>query len=397
MLKSLPKLNYNISERDLYLKFSEEHSKNINPTISNYLNKSKKNIDEYQSEWDNTKKYTNDYEFVGSSIPGTKHSISKIKPLSRAFYKLVEIFYSSNIIKSLKRQPLESFHLAEGPGGFIEALLYMRNNSHDRYYGMTLMDDKNKNVPGWKKSVKFLRDNSNVFIETGEDGTGDLYNAKNLEYCIKKYKNSMQIITADGGFDFSIDYNKQEIMAIRLIFTQIVYALHLQKRGGVFIIKFFDTFTQASIDMIYILCCMYETVEVNKPKSSRMANSEKYIVCKNFRYDNIDHISQKLIQIIKIFETIDMKTCFISSFLKTPWQLLFKNKITDINSILTQQQITTIFKTIKLIENKERKIDKVNKLKQTNIQKCIRWCIEYNIPYNNEMPKVNIFLNRATN
>ena len=65
--------------------------------------------------------------------------------------------------------------------------------------------------------------------------------------------------------------------------------------------------------------------------------------------------------------------------------------------MLTQQQITTIFKTIKLIENKERKIDKVNKLKQTNVQKCIKWCMEHNIPYNNDMPKVNIFLNRTTN
>lgn len=399
MLRSLPKLNYNISAKEIYLKFSEEPSQNINPTINFYLNKSKKNIDTYQSEWDNTKKYTNDYEFVGSNVPGTKHSISKIKPLSRAFYKLIEIFYSSNLIKGLKRQPLESFHLAEGPGGFIEALLYMRNNSHDRYYGMTLIDDKNKNknIPGWKKSDQFLQSHSNVFIETGEDGTGNLYNSENLKSCIRKYKNSMEIITADGGFDFSIDYNKQEVMAIRLIFTQIVYALHLQKRGGVFIIKFFDTFTKASIDMIYILSCMYERVEINKPKSSRMANSEKYLVCKNFRYDNVDHISQKLIQIIKILENIDPNECFISSFLKTPWQLLFKNKITDINSVLTQQQITTIFKTIKLIENKERKIDKVNKLKQTNVQKCIKWCVEHNIPYNNDMPKVNIFLNRTTN
>ena len=114
--------------------------------------------------------------------------------------------------------------------------------------------------------------------------------------------------------------------------------------------------------MIYILCCMYSRVEINKPKSSRMANSEKYLVCKNFRYDIMNHISQKLIQIIKILENIDSNTCFISSFLKTPSFLL--NKITDINSVLTLQQFTTIFKTIKLIENKERKIDKVNKLKQ---------------------------------
>ena len=56
MLRTLPKLNYNINEKEIYLKFSEEPSKNINPTISHYLNKSKKNIDTYQSEWDNTKK-----------------------------------------------------------------------------------------------------------------------------------------------------------------------------------------------------------------------------------------------------------------------------------------------------------------------------------------------------
>ena len=32
----------------------------------------------------------------------------------------------------------------------------------------------------------------------------------------------MDIITADGGFDFSIDFNKQEEMACRLIFSQVV-------------------------------------------------------------------------------------------------------------------------------------------------------------------------------
>ena len=70
MLRTLPQLNYNISEKEIYLKFSEEPSKNINPTISYYLNKSKKNIDTYQSEWDNTKKYTNEYKSYYLIIEG---------------------------------------------------------------------------------------------------------------------------------------------------------------------------------------------------------------------------------------------------------------------------------------------------------------------------------------
>ena len=40
----------------------------------------------------------------------------------------------------------------------------------------------------------------------------------------------MDIITADGGFDFSADFNQQEQQPqFRLIFTQVIYALVMQE------------------------------------------------------------------------------------------------------------------------------------------------------------------------
>lgn len=396
MYKLLPRINYNIKESDIKLRISATPSISVNRSIHKYLNKSKALIDKYSQEWDNIKKYTNDYEFIGGIIPGYKYSISKIKPLSRAFYKLMEIFYISDIISHFPRTPIETFHLAEGPGGFIEAIAYMRKNFNDRYYGMTLIDATNKQVPGWKKSEDFLRKNTNITIEQGADKTGNLYNPDNLLLCIRKYRHSMDIVTADGGFDFSVDYNKQEILSTRLILTQVIYAIHLQKRSGIFILKVFDCFYKGTLDIIYFLSCLYESVGIVKPKSSRMANSEKYLICKNFKYENIDFLSPKLVQIVKIFHKLEVDGCYISSILNIPTQYMFTTRIMEINSILTQQQISTIFKTIKLIENKERKMDKINKLKQTNIQKCIKWCIEHNIPYNVDVQRVNIFLSRNT-
>ena len=45
------------------------------------------------------------------------------------------------------------FHLAEGPGGFIEALAHARDNNNDSYIGMSILDDMHDpNIPGWKKS-----------------------------------------------------------------------------------------------------------------------------------------------------------------------------------------------------------------------------------------------------
>ena len=83
----------------------------------------------------------------------------------------------------------------------------------------------------------FLKNNKNVYIEKGKDGTGNLYNPENLEKCMQTHQNSMNIITADGGFDFSIAFDKQENMAFRLILSQVMFALTMQKYKGHFILK----------------------------------------------------------------------------------------------------------------------------------------------------------------
>ena len=64
----------------------------------------------------------------------------------------------------------------------------------------------------------------------------------------------MDYITADGGFDFSLDFNNQEDMSFKLILSQIFYALIMQKQGGNFILKIFDIFKIKTIEIIYLLC-----------------------------------------------------------------------------------------------------------------------------------------------
>ena len=183
----------------------------INKTLSNYLNICKLEIEKYSYTWDSFKKYTNPYEFIHTSIDNTKLSICKHKPLSRSFYKLIEIVNTFELLNNVNN-PIKTFHLAEGPGGFIEAIIFLRNNNLDRYYGMTLIDNTNVNIPGWNKSLSFLNKNSNVTLEYGYDKTGDLMNCENLLYIYKHYKNSCYIVTADGGFDFTTDFNNQEII-----------------------------------------------------------------------------------------------------------------------------------------------------------------------------------------
>jgi 23S rRNA U2552 (ribose-2'-O)-methylase RlmE/FtsJ len=379
----LPETNTIINDINL----TEKTSSNlyISITLHNYLNNVKKQIDDNFENWDFVKKYTNPYEFIHTIIPGNKSSISKIKPLSRSFYKMIEICNLLNILDDFKYDEIKTFHLAEGPGGFIEATTYLRNNERDNYIGMTLIND-DPNVPGWKKSDSFLSKHKNIFIEKGQTETGDLLKIENLKYCYDKYNNSINIITADGGFDFSVDFNQQEFLATKLLFAQVSFALLMQKINGHFILKVFDIFSKSTLDIIYLLSSCYKQVYIVKPNTSRLANSEKYIVCKYFKGITENLIFSILHQYPKL-ESINS----ISSIFDNNHDLYFINKIEEYNAIFGQQQIENIASTLNLIDSKNKN-EKLELYKKNNINKCIQWCEKNNISHNKFANSTNIFM-----
>lgn len=359
----------------------------VNKSVYKYLYESKNLIENNILYWNSLKKYTNPYEFI-HTLYDKQNCISKLKPLSRAFYKMSEIIHTFNLFKDYKNDTIKSFHLAEGPGGFIEAFVYYRKNPYDIYYGMTLVDSVNQYIPGWKKSNHFLEKNKNVKIEKGVTGNGDLYNYLNLEYCYKNYYNSIDIITGDGGFDFSIDFDKQEQMVYKLLFAQIIFALVMQKKGGSFILKVFDTFTLPTIELLFLLSVMYKSVYITKPNTSRYANSEKYVVCRDFKGIELNTLT-KLMNVFKQF--IERKDEYIFSLFDFPINEIYLRTIKEINCILGQQQIETIHRTITLIKNNMKKNEKIEKNTKHNINLCIDWCKKHNIPYN-EYKQKNLFL-----
>ena len=393
----ITKINSHIGDKGLKLKFGNKEEDNIfiSKTLCKIINKTKESITEHYDEWDIHKKITNPYEYIHTNVPNKNISISKLKPISRAFYKLIEIVECMNLLKNYEHSPMKSFHLAEGPGGFIEAMTFLRKNEKDRYYGMTLIDDENENVPGWRKSKLFLQNNRKVVIEKGADGCGDLYNPVNFLHICKNYKNSMDLITGDGGFDFSVDYNNQETMASRLILTQIFYAIAMQKQGGNFVLKIFDTFKKVSIHILYLLSSLYEKVYIFKPNTSRIANSEKYIVCCNFKIADSSYLFTKIFNILHVLNNLKMQNVIIKEILDVKVNITFLKSIEEINAIIGQQQISNILSTLRIIQNKEKKGEKFNLLKNKHIKKCIQWCSKYNIPCNKLGITNNVFLSAS--
>ena len=364
----------------------------ISHSLFDFLSKFKKQIEISSDAWDSIKKFTNPYEFIHTIIPGNKNSISKLKPLSRSFYKMLELWklFKFDEIRSNHLLPnISTFHLAEGPGGFIEATSHVRKNPDDTYYGMTLIND-DPGCPGWKKSNNFLDNNPNVKIIRGEDGTGDLLNLENYKYCKDRFLNSMDIITADGGIDVSIDFNKQEQLVSKLIISEVIYAVTMQKKGGHFVLKIFDIFSKLTVDLLYLLSSIYAEVYITKPYTSRLANSEKYIICKNFLLDSSLKLSDAFIE--EFAKLNDAKN--VVSILNIEHDYYFLNKIEEINAILGQRQLENIITTLNIITNRNNH-DKIESMKKNNIQKCISWCEKHDISSIKLSFSNNIFLSNV--
>lgn len=367
----------------------------ISNSLSFYLGDIKKRINNRDQEWDIIKRYTNPCEYIHTSVPGKRKSIAKRKPLSRSYFKMIELTQYFKLLEKVDKQtPMKSFHLAEGPGGFIEALVEIRCNVNDKYIGMSILDETHDSaIPGWKKSKQFLQENNNVFIENGITETGDILSVENLDYCKDVYCGTMEIVTGDGGFDFSVDFNNQEHSIGKLLYAQVIYALVMQKKGGSFILKMFDSFMAHTLDILALLSSFYEKVYITKPQTSRYANSEKYIVCKNFLGFEINMVYPCL---RNSFEKVLKNDGNMFRLLSVSLPLLFTTKIEEYNAIFGQQQIENIHYTLSLMDSKNQQ-EKLTSLMKSNVKKSSEWCLRYNVVYNNITFQNNSFIEDDAN
>jgi hypothetical protein len=63
---------------------------------------------------------------------------------------------------------------------------------------------------------------------------------------------------------------------------EVVTAIGLLAPGGMFVLKMFTLFEDTSNDILYLLSCFFNSVEVCKPITSAPGNGETYVVCVGF-------------------------------------------------------------------------------------------------------------------
>lgn len=383
LLVHIPDLDYEaLSKGQDALPFFELHA-DINRTLTEY----KDRID-HVSGWDQVKKYSNDFEFIFTSL-GKMPCVASIHPPSRSYFKLWEMLkLFEGVFKDTTSGtgPVSIACIAEGPGGFIECLadwLHKEQRLGDtQIHGITLIA-KEKMIPQWRLSKRTLN-TGRVTLHAGKDGTGDIYSLDNIHHFVDAVgRHSCAWVTADGGFDIHGRFNQQEHVLQHLILCEMYTAFHVQKVGGGFILKMFDMYSTTSLQLLYILKIFYRDIFFIKPVSSRPANAEKYVVCTGFKgLDGQAPIVRAMEQIIDSLSICDDSTPFYE-FIPCQVPAAFLQVVTTFNMQYAFRQMYHIAKTLTYI-------DIMHSCKYKTFQKeviwkqylaCREWCEYHGIPF----------------
>jgi len=327
--------------------------------------------------------------------------------LSRAFYKIWELFFMFDLIPT-DDSAFTTAHLAEGPGSFIQATMMFRDkfskknaSKNDKYYAVTLHSDK-YNVPKLEESfISYYKKEKpqrfelhrtysrDVARQSDKKDDGDLTSKKTRKLFDEHFvEKKADFITADGGFEWENE-NVQEQEAFKLILSEIITAVKIQKKGGSFVCKLYESFTQVTAKFIAILCSFYDDLYIVKPLMSRASNSEKYIVCMGFK-DNKDN-NKKIETLEDIIEDMNdkPKKNLLDLFPEYEIDNAFKTMLISINTSIANKQFININLMKSFVDKQNYRGDEYQQRRQEQINATKYWLDLY-------FPESNEYKNRTS-
>jgi 23S rRNA U2552 (ribose-2'-O)-methylase RlmE/FtsJ len=316
------KFNYNITD------LRSEVKTTCNYGYNDKINELKNMIDNIDSNiWRFYRSLLNPFELVCAPSSYSTFKLNKESIPSRAYYKLWEILYNFSDAFNTGTNVL---NLCENPGGFIKAIIDFHPNSSKMKFN--LVSIKNDIEP----SIDLLKKYKNQVKLTNLN----ILDPNSLKLLTKEPK--ANIITADGGIKLPDgEFNEETELGV-LKFSEIVIALSCQAIGGTFVVKLFDSCSQLTVDLIYILYQYYTELIIIKPQTSRPASSERYLIAINFK-----GISKTVLDILH--EIYNKKPIYITKLLQKITDKTFINLIRTINQRLQNSQMKKIKEMIEMI------------------------------------------------
>ena len=345
----------------------------ISQSLVNYLTKATTSLNNLLS-FDTTYTFKflnqliNPYEFLFSNVPNSNLSICKVKPSSKIYYDILEIYNTLKLSDCLPDKNMTSMYYGTNGSSVLDYMQSFRENYEDINIVIEPILHKQPTTP------------LNNSINLHDDITYTPVPDDILSMC-----DYMYFELPDKVY---LDTNKYILGLLKAVKFILMY----QSSHGCMILKLGHTYYKPVIDILYIISSLYNKAYIIKPNTNNNIYDEKYLVCKTF-ISTPQKRSTYLDKIDKVYTICyrERHEINIQSIVKNEINMYFLNKMEECNIIIGQQQIDVYDQMINLIKNKN-KIERIETIRKHNIQKCINWCDKYKLPCNKFADKINIFL-----
>ena len=343
----------------------------ISQSLVNYLTKATNSLNNLLT-FDTTYTFKflnqiiNPYEYLFSNVPNSNLSICKIKPSSKIYYDILEIYNTLKLSECLPEKNMNAFYYGSNGSCVLEYMKTFRENYED----INIL-------------IEPLLHHTQINTHAPNTQDDTMYNSIPdyiLSMCDYMYFELPDKVYADT--------NKYILGLLKAVKFILMY----QSPHGCMILKLGHTYYKPVIDILYIISSLYSKTYIIKPNTSNNIYDEKYLVCKTFT-STPQKKNAYLDKIDKMYTICyrEQNEINIQSIVKNEINMYFLNKMEECNIIIGQQQIDVYDQMINLVKNKN-KVEKIETIQKHNIQKCINWCDKYKLPCNKFADKINIFL-----
>lgn len=316
----------------------------------------------------------NPFENIGNSVF-----------INRAAVKLANIDavfgvsgYQQDAIENKSAQRKFYADIAAGPGGFSEYLLW--RNPDAFVFGITLKHKEGSPL-NWRRDEFHMDIDLRRFQTTdGADGTGNLYNQKNIDEFVEFILSptgtgegvGVNLAVADGGLEVE-DHTMKEIQSMQLLICQVMTALRVIKVGGNFVCKYYSGVEKTTSDLFYILSLMFRSICLFNPITSRPGNNEHYIICFDYLYGPTNY-DKNIHKLLSTANTVFNRGKWVSSLISSAIPQEFLDYITNMNNIMLTNQEKVVKTMLEMAQGRNPSVPSYDLLRCYQV---------WNIPYYN--------------
>ena len=300
------------------------------------------------------------YNIVNSFDP-ENIDIGKKDIISNNYFKLWEMLSLFDLASGDK---LSTAIIGAGSGGFVQSYIDFRekyyNVKNDKIFTVTtkpedesIRDLNKKYMSRMKKQnliIPHKTSKQNVAVKyNGKDNGNikDFKTIKNFKKDLEKEKVNANLVLCNANHKY-IDNNYKEQESYQMLFGQIVAMLNIIEKNGHMVLRIFETYTMNTIKVLYFLSSLFENVYIYKPFTSYDNDEERYVVCKNFKYNQKDLELNKYQSMLEQMDT-DKFIGDIFSNMTIPDDYI--NIIKYININISNKQQITINKMVTFIKS----------------------------------------------